>query len=151
MKVLLKEDVENLGMAGEVRKVAAGFGRNYLLPRGLAEVATPQALKQADAWRTKAEARRAQVHQQYEVLARQISAVTLQFTARAGENGKLYGSVTPAEIAEKLNATLGIEIDRHTIESDPLRQLGEHKVAVRLDKQFHPELTVVISPLEPAA
>lgn len=151
MKVLLKEDVENLGLAGEVHKVAPGYGRNYLIPRGLAETATPDTLKKANVWRARAEARRAQVHQQYAVLAAKISGVTLEFTARAGESGKLYGSVTSAEITERLNSLLGIDIDRHKVETDPLRQLGEHKVSVRLDKQFQPELTVLILPLEAEA
>lgn len=144
MKVLLKEDVENLGYAGEVHKVAPGFGRNYLIPRGLAEVATPKALEQARAWRARAEARRSQVRAEYQVLADKISALHLDFKARAGETGKLYGSVTTHDIADKLNAMLGTDIDRRKIESAPLRQLGEHTVVVRLDKQFQPELKVVI-------
>ncbi len=144
MKVLLKEDVENLGYAGEVHKVAPGFGRNYLIPRGLAEVATPKALEQARAWRARAEARRAQIRSEYQGLAEKISALKLDFKARAGETGKLYGSITTHDIADKLNAALGIDIDRRKIESPALRQLGEHSVVVRLDKLFRPELKVVI-------
>ncbi|RMD49779.1 MAG: 50S ribosomal protein L9, partial [Candidatus Thermofonsia bacterium] len=88
MKVLLKQDVENLGYAGEVHKVAPGFGRNYLIPQGLAVLATPGMMKQADAWRKKAEARRAQLRAEYEALAAKIQDVTLKFTAKAGNTGK---------------------------------------------------------------
>ena len=94
MKVLLKEDVDNLGLAGEVHEVAPGYGRNYLIPQGFAVKATSGAMSQADVWRKKAEARRAQIRAEHEALAAQIEAVTLMFTARAGETGKLYGSIT---------------------------------------------------------
>jgi large subunit ribosomal protein L9 len=144
MKVLLKEDVEKLGYAGEVHQVAAGYGRNYLIPKGLAVLATPGMMKQAESWRKQAEARREQVNAEYRALSARINDVTLTFTARAGETGKLYGSVTMAQVVERLNETLGIEIDRRKVEHEPLRQLGEHKVPVRLSADFQPELTVII-------
>ncbi len=144
MKVLLRQDVENVGFAGEVHKVAPGYGRNYLIPRGLAVVATPNVMKQADAWRKRAEARRAELRAEYAALAARIEEVTLTFTARAGEKGKLYGSITTAQIADALNERLGTEIDRRKVGDEPLRQLGEHKVVVRLSGDFHPELTVLI-------
>jgi large subunit ribosomal protein L9 len=144
MKVLLKQDVENLGYAGEVHKVAPGYGRNYLIPQGLAVLATPGMMKQADAWRKKAEARRAQLRAEYEALAAKIQDVTLKFTAKAGNTGKLYGSITTSQIADELNAVLGTDIDRRKVGVEPLRQLGEHKVVVRLSGEFQPEFTVVI-------
>lgn len=145
MKVLLKEDVENVGYAGEVHKVTPGFGRNYLLPRGLAVKATPNVMKQAENWRKRAEARRAELHAEYEALAAKIREVTLTFTARAGETGKLYGSITMAQIADALNEKLGTEIDRRKVGDEPLRQLGKHSVVVRLSGEFHPELTVIVA------
>lgn len=144
MKVLLKEDVENIGYAGEVYKVADGYGRNYLIPNGMAVVASPGAMKQAEAWREKAEARRAEQRAEFESLSAKIQGVTLTFDARAGETGKLYGSITTAQIADSLNEALGTEIDRRKVGVEPLRQLGEHKVVVRLSGDFQPELTVVI-------
>lgn len=150
MKVLLKQDVENLGLAGEVYEVANGYGRNYLLPQGLAVIASPGVMNQAQVWRKKAEARRAQIRAEYEALAEQIKAVTLSFTARAGESGKLYGSITTAQIADGLNEALGIEIDRRKVEVEPLRQLGEHKVVVRLSGEIQPEFTVRIESDEEA-
>lgn len=144
MKVLLKEDIENIGLAGEVHDVSNGYGRNYLLPQGLAVVASPGMMKQADVWRKKAEARRAELRAEYEALSAKIEEVRLTFTARAGETGKLYGSVTTTQIADDLNEVLGTEIDRRKVGVEPLRQLGEHKVVVRLSGDFQPELTVVI-------
>ncbi len=144
MKVLLKVDVDNLGMAGEVQNVSDGYGRNFLIPKGLAVVASPGMMKQAEVWRKKAEARREQQRAEYEALAAKIKGVHLTFTARAGENGKLYGSITTSQIADQLNETLGIEIDRRKVGVEPLRQLGKHAVVVRLSGEFQPELTVVI-------
>ncbi len=144
MKVLLKEDVDNLGYAGEVYKVADGYGRNYLIPKGMAVVATPSMMKQAEVWRKKAEARRAEQRAEFEALSARIEGVHLVFTARAGETGKLYGSITTSQIADALNEELGTEIDRRKVGVEPLRQLGEHKVIVRLSGEFQPEMTVVI-------
>ena len=144
MKVLLKEDVDNLGYAGEVHNVAPGYGRNYLIPKGLAVKASPSVMKQAEVWRKRAEARRAELRAEYEALAARIAETTLTFTARAGETGKLYGSVTTAQIADKLNEMLGTDIDRRKVGVEPLRQLGEHQVPIRLSADFQPELTVVI-------
>lgn len=144
MKVLLKEDVTNLGLAGEVYTVADGFGRNFLIPRQLAVPATTSVLKQAQAWRERAAARREQLNNEHKALSNRISDVTMTFTAKAGEAGKLYGSITMTEVADRLNQVLGIEIDRRKIEGDPLRHLGEHKVTVRLSGDFQPQFTVLV-------
>ncbi|MCB8950962.1 MAG: 50S ribosomal protein L9 [Ardenticatenales bacterium] len=144
MKVLLKEDVENLGYAGEVYAVADGYGRNYLIPRGLAVKASPKVMKQAESWRQRAAARREQQRAEFAALAARISATELAFEAKAGETGKLYGSVTTADVVEALNAALGIDLDRRLVVSEPLRQLGKHHVPVRLSAEFHPTVTVVI-------
>lgn len=144
MKVLLKEDVDNLGYAGEVHTVADGYGRNFLLPKGLAVKASPDVMKQAVAWRKRAETRRAELRAEHNVLAEKIRAVTLTFTARAGENGKLYGSITTHQIADMLNEVLGTEIDRRKVGTEPLRLLGEHRIPVRLSGEFHPEFLVVV-------
>ncbi|HNS40134.1 MAG: 50S ribosomal protein L9 [Anaerolineae bacterium] len=144
MKVLLKEDVDNLGYAGEVYTVADGYGRNYLLPKGLAVKASPDVMKQAEAWRRRAEARRAELRAEYEILAERIRAVELSFTARAGDNGRLYGSITTHQITDRLNELLGTEIDRRKVGTEPLRQLGEYMVPVRLSGEYHPEFRVLV-------
>lgn len=146
MKVLLKEDVDNLGYAGEVHTVADGYGRNYLIPQGFAVKATPDVMKQAEAWRRRAEAHRAEMRAEYDLLAEKIRGVTISFTARAGDTGKLYGSITTAQIADRLNEVLHTEIDRRKVGTEPLRQLGEHRVPVRLSADHHPEFAVIIQP-----
>lgn len=144
MKVLLKQDVESLGLAGEVYAVADGYGRNFLLPRGLAVKATPKVMKQAESWRERAAARRAQMRAEFAALAERIGATELTFEAKAGETGKLYGSITTADVAEQLNAKLGIDLDRRQVMGESLRQLGKHHVIVRLSADFHPQVTVII-------
>lgn len=156
MKVLLKEDVDNLGYAGEVHTVADGFGRNFLLPKGLAVKATPDVMKQAESWRKHAENRRAELRAEHDLLSDKIRAVTLTFTSRAGDSGKLYGSITTVQIADKLNEVLGTDIDRRKVGTESLRQLGEHQVVVRLSADHHPEFTVIVAPeggapVQPAA
>lgn len=146
MKVLLKEDVDNLGYAGEVMDVADGYGRNYLIPNGLAVKATSSELKQAESWRERAAIRMNELRKEHEALASRIDGITLEFEARAGETGKLYGSVTTVEIADQLNEVLGTEVDRRNIASDPIRQLGEHQVTVRLSRDYSPSVTVVVRP-----
>lgn len=151
MKVLLREDVEKLGYAGEVHTVADGYGRNYLIPRGYAVKATDQAMNQAKIWREKAAARRAQLKARHEELSQRISAVTLNFVAKAGETGKLYGSVTTNHIVDKLNETLGTSLGHQLVEGEPLRQLGTHHVTVRLSGEYQPQVTVVIQSEDQAA
>ncbi len=146
MKVLLLEDVDNLGLAGSVVTVADGYGRNYLIPRGLAKVATPGALKQADQIRKTGERKRARLLADAQALAQRIEGLTLTFQARAGETGKLYGSITTADLAEALERELGQKIDRRKIISDPLRQVGEHTVQIRLMTDVSPTLKVIINP-----
>lgn len=146
MKVLLKEDVDHLGYAGEVHAVANGYGRNFLLPKGLAVKATPNELKQATAWRKRADTRRAELRAEYRTLSSRINELTLTFTAKAGDTGKLYGSITTGQIADEMNKALGTDIDRRKVGTEPLRQLGEHPIVVRLSGDFQPEMTVMVQP-----
>lgn len=148
MKVLLKEDVDNLGYAGEVMDVADGYGRNFLIPQELAVKATKSVLKQAGAWRERAAARMVELQKEHEELAARISDVGLEFTARAGETGKLYGSITTADVIEQLNEALGTDIDRRKVVGGPLRQLGEHDVTIRLSRDFQPQVKVTINQFE---
>ncbi|HEY5571738.1 MAG TPA: 50S ribosomal protein L9 [Anaerolineales bacterium] len=144
MKVLLLEDVYKLGRAGEVKRVADGYGRNYLLPQGLAVLATPGALKQSEHIKQSAAARREVLNQEMGDVAERLSGVVLTFPARASETGKLYGSVTTQMIADALSDKAGVEIERRQIDSQPLRSLGEHSVAVRLTVDLVPEVAVIV-------
>ncbi|MCL4858656.1 MAG: 50S ribosomal protein L9 [Caldilineaceae bacterium] len=142
-KVLLTQDVANLGDAGNVFSVAAGYARNYLLPRGMAVLATKGALKQADMIKQAALRRRAQERAHAESQAQVISQQRLLFTANAGDNDRLYGSVTSQEIAEKLAAAVGFEIDRRRVLLDqPIRELGISALQMRLMPEVVATFTV---------
>lgn len=144
MDVLLLEDVFSLGRAGDIKKVANGYGRNYLIPQGMAVPASPSAVKQAERIAEEANKRRDALNQELSSVAEQISELQLVFPARAGETGKLYGSITAQAIAEQLSEKLGIEIEKKQIHSQPLRLLGMHTVAVRLTIDLIPEFSVVV-------
>jgi large subunit ribosomal protein L9 len=138
MKIVLREDVETLGRKGDLLDVADGYARNYLVPRGLAIKATKGVVIQAEAMRRNREAREARDRTAAQELAGRLSAVPLTVGARAGEGGKLFGSVTSADIVAAL-LDRGIEIDRRSVVlDDPIRELGEVEVTVRL----HPEVVV---------
>jgi large subunit ribosomal protein L9 len=133
MKVLLTKDVPDLGEAGEVYAVAGGYARNYLMPRGMAVLATRGALKQAEEIKLAGIRRRAQERSNAEAQAQVISGKRLLFAANAGENDRLYGSVTAADIAEQLASAVGFDIDRRRIQIEHgLRDLGIHDVSIRL-------------------
>ncbi len=149
MKVILLEDVKDLGQRGKVVEVKPGYGRNYLLPRGLAIPATPQNLRQLEnrlraagqrADRELGEARR---------VAAALEGRTVRIAARAGEGGRLFGSVTKMDIAEALEAATGHAIDRRKIDlEESLKSLGPHRVAVRLHPEVTVEVTVDVVPAE---
>jgi large subunit ribosomal protein L9 len=147
MKVLLLKDVYKLGRAGDVKKVADGYGRNFLLPQKLAMLATPGAVKQAEKIRQSALAERARLNQEMGSVAEKLQTVTLAFSARAGETGRLYGSITTGDISAAIERETGIHIDRRHIAHQPLRELGTFKVAVRLTVDLIPEITVVVKGL----
>jgi len=144
MKVLLIKDVYKLGRAGDVKKVADGFGRNYLLPHGLAVLAVPGALKQAEYIRKTASAQRDRLNQELSEVARQLEGLKLFFPAKAGETGKLYGSITTAMIAEAIEKTAGVKVDRREIDSQPIKTLGVHTARIRLTVDLLPEITLLV-------
>jgi large subunit ribosomal protein L9 len=144
MRVLLLKDVYKLGRAGDVKKVADGFGRNYLLPQGLAVLATPGALKQTDYIRQKATEQRARLNQELGSVAERIQGLQLIFPAKAGETGKLYGSITSAMIAERIEAETGAKVDRRQVDCQPVKTLGVHPAHVRLTIDLIPEITIVV-------
>lgn len=144
MKVLLLKDVYKLGRAGDVKKVADGYGRNYLIPQGLAMLATPGALKQAEQIRSTAATHRTQANEQLAGIAEQLNKLVLTFPAKAGETGKLYGSITPVMIADAIKAKTGVEVNRRQMDSEPIRTLGEFPLHIRLTLDLIPEITVIV-------
>lgn len=140
MEVILRDHVENVGKRGEVVKVAAGYARNYLLPRKLALLATPGNLKQVERERVKLDAKEEEEKTAAEAIATRMSGVEVIITRKVGETAALYGSVTSADIAESL-AARGFDIDKRKIGlREPIKQIGEQTVPVKL----HREVTVQV-------
>ena len=144
MKVMLIKDVYKLGRAGDVKKVADGYGRNFLIPQGLAVLATPGALKQVERIRSQAEIRRAEQNKELQGLADEITGVVLTFAAKAGETGKLYGSITTQNVADALQKKTRYEVKRHQIDLQPIRNLGEFIANVRLTMDLIPEIKIIV-------
>lgn len=144
MKVLLLKDVYKLGHAGDVKKVADGYGRNFLIPRNLAVLATPGAVRQAETLRSAASKLREKLNSELSGVADKINGAKLYFPAKAGETGKLYGSITNANITDALNKEINETIDRRIVVHQPIRELGIYKVPVRLTADLIANVTVVV-------
>lgn len=144
MKVLLTKDVYKLGRAGDIKKVADGYGRNYLLPQGLAVVATAGAIKQVERIRSQAEITRAQLNSELKDLAAQINGLTVVFAAKAGETGKLYGSITTQDVATAIQEKSRYEVKKGQIDMQPIRSLGEFAAYVRLTMDLVPEVKIIV-------
>jgi len=142
---VLTQDVPNLGKTGEVKTVADGYARNYLIPRGMAVVATEGALRQAEMQQQIEARRQARLRQEIQRLATELHGLTLTFRVKAGENEQLYGSITNADIAQALEEQLGTPIDRRKIElEEPIRRLGSYRVPIRLGEHQVPHIGVVV-------
>ena len=144
MKVLLLQDVYKLGRAGDVKKVANGYGRNYLIPQGFAVLATPGAMAQAETIRVEADKQRAIVNEEMGGVAEMLKDITLTFPARASETGRLYGSINTRMIVDAVNQKVGTELTHRHIDSQPLRMIGEHTVNIRLTVDLIPEIKVTV-------
>lgn len=147
MKIILKQDVPNLGEEGEIAEVADGYARNYLIPKGMAVKASRGALKDLE-HRQKVQAKKHQrMKKRAESMARRLTAQTVTFEVKIGASGQLYGSITNADIAEALEEALGEEIDKRDIPlSEPIREVGEHFVPVHLMEDVEPQVRVVVRP-----
>ncbi len=149
MKILLKQDVPKVGKAGEVKTVADGYARNYLIPRGMAVIATQGALKQAKLQQQIEVQCQAHFQQEVQQLAAILKGLALTFHMRAGENEQLYGSITNADIAQALEEQVGRTIDRRKIDLErPIRRLGSYRVPIRLDDGSVHHIGVVIQQQE---
>ncbi len=142
MEVILRQAVENLGHPGEIVKVSPGFARNYLLPRGLAYEATPGNRKRIEQERQRLEAAETTRREAAEGHAAKLEQVSLTFSARVGEEGKLFGSVTSSDIVAQLEAQ-GIHIEKRQVElHEPIKSLGVYRVPIRLHADVKPEIKV---------
>ncbi len=142
MEVILRQAIEKLGHTGDIVRVSPGYARNYLLPHGLAYPATPGNRQRLEQERTRLEASENERKQAAETLAARLEEVSLTFSARVGEEGKLFGSVTSADIAQQLEAQ-GFEIEKRQIDlHEPIKALGVYRVPIRLHADVHPEIKV---------
>ncbi len=144
MKILLLKDVYKLGHAGDIKKVADGYARNFLIPQGYATLATPSAVSQAETIRANANVLREQLKGEMQTLSDRIQGLRIAFPMKAGETGKLYGSITSQMIVDEINRLASCEINRHSLEVAPIRTLGEHTVVVRLTADITPTVRVLI-------
>ena len=146
MEVILREHVDNVGRRGDVVKVAAGYARNYLLPRKLALAVTDSNKRQIEREKKVAEVREAEEKTQAEALAQRLEAIEIEIARRVGENNALYGSVTSADIAHALE-TKGFQVDKRKITlADPLKAIGEVTVPLKVHRDVTANLKVKVVP-----
>lgn len=147
VKVILQQDVPSLGHAGEIKQVAPGYFRNFLLPRGLAVEASKGQIRALEASSSNRSARVSHAEKQAQSLAQTLRETTLRIPVRLGEQGRIYGSVTNKDIAEALAAQAATPIDRHKIElREPLKSIGVHSVTLKLDQGVETQVMVELVP-----
>jgi len=146
MKLILKKDVDNLGEAGEVVTVKAGFGRNYLIPQGLAYTASAANMARLEEEQARNQERSRRDFLEARRRASQLEGLSITFTERAGEDGKLFGSVSRTDLTDRINAgDIDFELDKKAVLLDePIKALGEHTVVVRLHSEVDLEVTVLV-------
>ena len=147
MKIILKQDVPNLGQQGDVKDVANGYARNFLIPQGMAVRATSGAMQDSE-HRQKVQASKHQrIKKRAEAMARRLTSHTLTFEVKTGRTGQLYGSITNADIAEAIEEQVGEQIDKRDIPlARPIRQVGEHFVPIHLLDDVEPQIRIVVKP-----
>ena len=147
MKVVLQRPVEKLGVPGDVVDVADGYARNYLVPRGIAVKATRGMVKHQESLRRAHQIRVAKGKSDAESVASRLTTTPLQISARAGDEGKLFGSITAEALAEEIDRQTGISVDRRDVRlSEPIRSVGVHEVRVRLYPEVEPIISVEVVP-----
>lgn len=149
MKVIFLKDVGRVARAGDIKEVADGYGRNFLLPKKLALLATPSAIKVAEVHIQKDQEQERRFSAELEKLAQQLEGVAVTFKAKVAEENHLYGSIRDSDIADELSKLPGLNIDKRQIQlEEPIRLLGEHPVIVRLSKDLTATIKVIITPEE---
>lgn len=145
MKIVLRDDVDNVGRKGDLIEVADGYARNYLVPRGLAIVATKGTIKQAQAMQRSREVREAREREAAEAVAGRLRDQTVRIQARVGEAGRLFGSVTATDVADAVAEQLEVELDRKKLDlGEPIREVGMHDVSLKLHPEVEASFHVVV-------
>ncbi len=151
MKVILRKDIEDLGWEGDVVDVARGYARNYLIPRGLALEASDRHIKMFEQMKRKIEVRKLKAREEAEQFKDRLAEMTVAISQKAGEEGKLYGSVTSMDVAAEMEKQ-GVVVDRRKILLDkPIKTVGEYEVPVKIYQEVSGRIKVVVSPEEPKA
>jgi large subunit ribosomal protein L9 len=149
MKVVFLQDVINVARAGEIKEVASGYGRNFLIPKKLAQLANSSALSTIKTQLKTEAASQVQTEARLDELAQQLEGKEITLKARVGAKDRLYGSITSADIASELQNNSGVVIDKRKIElADPIRQLGSYEVAIKLAKDIIPKIKVTVTEKE---
>ena len=150
MEVILKKDVQNIGEAGDIVTVKDGYARNFLLPQNFAEVATKGAKENREKNLARIKAKQEKLHAEALELAKKIEELgSIEFSAKAGESGKLFGAITTKKLAEEIKAKLGVEVDRKTISLDaPINKLGSFTMNIKLTSKVKVSLGVVVTASE---
>ena len=147
MRIVLRDDIDNVGKKGDIIDVADGFARNYLIPKGKAIAATKGVQAQADAMRRSRDKKDQSDRESAEVVARTLVPTVITITAKAGAEGKLFGSVTTADLTDAVLSQTGVELDRRRIHLDePIRSVGTHEIPVKLHADVEFRLTVEVAP-----
>ncbi|MBC7075669.1 MAG: 50S ribosomal protein L9 [Syntrophomonadaceae bacterium] len=146
MKVVLTQDVKNLGREGEVKEVADGYARNYLIPKGLALEATPGRLKEAKESKIRKHNKEKKARERAKEIREKLDNKVLRIHAKAGEGGRLFGSVTTREISDILQEEFRVDIDKKKIDiGEPIKHLGEYNIKIKLYPSVHAEMKVIVS------
>lgn len=145
MKVILEKDIKGLGKKGEIVEVKEGYGRNYLLPRGLVKEATDGNIRQVNLEKKAEKNKRQRELEAAQAIADRINDQKIQIATKVGEAGKLFGSITTQDIAERLEKQYKVEIDRRRIDlSEPIKNLGNYPISIRIHPKVHANLTVQV-------
>ena len=145
MKVVLTQEVKGLGQPGQIKEVADGYARNYLLPQGLATMATPGAVKEVEQRQAAERKRQEKLDQEMRSVGTKLDGTTVTVRSKVGEGGKLYGSITTQDVAEALEKQAGQSVDRRKIEiEEPVRHVGEYKIPVKLSKNVTATINLVV-------
>lgn len=145
MKVIITKEVKNVGKLGQIIDVSEGYARNFLFPKGLATEATPTALKQHEERVRHENIRLEKLKAAAVELKNQLEAASVTIQAKSGEGGKLYGTVTNKEIAQEIKSKLGVDLDKRKIELEPIKEIGQHKISVKLHPEVVAHMTISIA------
>lgn len=145
MKVILLEDVKNVGKKGEILNAKDGYARNFLFPKNLAIEATPVNLKNLEAAQKQKEKKEKEAYEEAKKLEEELTKLTVVIKTKTGENGKLFGAVTSKEIAENIEKEHGLTIDKRKYEMDPIKSVGEYFVKIKLHPQVNAQVRVVVT------